>query len=160
MILPLVTTNLATAPQVWFLIVTINSSFTGSSLCTCTVLSFTLLGCSVSFALDRFVSALNWCTSMTFTSAPLSGSDLTSTSSIFTDTFLSSPSVLIFFTCFRCLMAWQKNLSSELVELTASSSTVVLFIRRLCFVCSWEDAASRNFALAFSHFEEFSCRLS
>ena len=129
LILPLVTTNLATAPQVWFLIVAVNSHFTGNSLCK--VLSFTLLGCRVSFTLDRFASTLNSCSSMTFSSAPLSGSALTSTSSIFTDTVLSSPSVLIFFTCFRCLTAWQKNSSSELVELLASSS-VVLFTRRLC----------------------------
>ena len=93
--------------------------------------SFTLLGCSVSFTLDRVVSALNWCSSMEFTSAPLSGSALTSTSSIFIDTVLSSLSVLIFFTCFRCLTAWQKNSSSELAELSASSSSVVLFTRRL-----------------------------
>ena len=131
LILPLVTTNLATAPQVWFFIVAVNSPFTGSSLCK--VLSFSLLGCSVSFTLDRVVSALNWCSSMEFTSAPLSGSALTSTFSIFTDTVLSSPSVLIFFTCFRCLTAWQKNSSSELAELSASSSSVVLFTRRLCF---------------------------
>ena len=130
LILPLVTTNLATAPQVWFLIVAVNSPLSCSSLCK--VLNFTLLGCSISFTLDRFVNALNWCSSMTFTSAPLSGSALTSTSSIFTDTVLSSPSVLIFFTCFRCLTAWQKNSSSELVELLASSPSVVLFTRRLC----------------------------
>ena len=81
-ILPLVTTNLVTAPQVWFLIVAVDSPFMGSSLCK--VLSFTLLGCSVSFTLDQFVSALNWCSSMTFTSAPpLSGSLLTSTFQVF-----------------------------------------------------------------------------
>ena len=99
LILPLTTTNLATAPQVWFLTVAVNSPFTGSSLCK--VLSFTLLGCSVGFTLDRFANALNWCSSITFTSAPLSGSTLTSTSSIFTDTVLLSLSVLIFFTCLR-----------------------------------------------------------
>ena len=130
LIVRLVTTNLPTASQVWFLKVAVNSPFTGSSLCK--VLNFIQLGCSVSFTLDWFVSALTWCSSMTFTSALLSGSALTSTSSIFTDTVLSSPSALIFYTCFRCLMAWQKNSSLELAKLSASSSSVVLFMWCLC----------------------------
>jgi len=52
LIVPLVTRNLATAPQVWFLTVTVNSPFTGYSLCK--VLSFTLLRCSVSFTVQSW----------------------------------------------------------------------------------------------------------
>ena len=57
LILPLTTINLATVPQVLFLIVAVNSPFTDNSLCK--VFSFVLLDASVGFVLARFVSALN-----------------------------------------------------------------------------------------------------
>ena len=59
--------------------------------------------------------------------APLSGSTLTLTSSICIVMVLSCSSVLILFTCLRCLTAWQKNSSSELVVLSEADSFVAFF---------------------------------
>ena len=125
LILPLTTTNLALAPRVFFLMVVVNSSLTGSSLWR--VFSFVLLGVRVRFALARWISALNWCSSITLISVPLSDSTLTLTSSICIAMVLSCSSVLILLTCLRCLTAWQKNSSSELVGLLEADSSVVFF---------------------------------
>ena len=74
---------------------------------------------------------------MTFTSAPLSGSAVTSPSSNFTDTVLSSPLVLTFFTCLKCLTAWQKNSSQVLIGTLNHSTWTV----HLCYVRIKSDRA-------------------
>ena len=87
-------------------------------------------------------SALSWCSSITLISGPLSGSTLPVTPSIFMVTGLAWSADLIFLTCFRCFTAWEKNSSSELVELWEAVSTAVFFtcfVHSLFFGCFWSD---------------------
>ena len=64
---------------------------------------------------------------MKLISTPLSGSSSTVTSSICSINVLSLLCVLTLLTCLRCLAAWQKNSSSELVDLSANP--LLLFSR-------------------------------
>jgi len=81
----------------------------------------------------RFISALNWFSSVTLISVPWSGSTSTLTSSVCMVRVLSLSSVMSSLTCFRCLIAQQKNSSSELLELSADSDFSTSFLVLLLF---------------------------
>ena len=107
-----------------------NSPFTANSFCG--VLSFIVLTSNTGFFSVMFSSALYWCLSIKLTSAPLSGSTLTSISFILNaSVFAILLTPLTFFTWLKWLTAWLMNSSSELKELSISSS-VVFFTKSLC----------------------------
>lgn len=81
----------------------------------------------------RFISALNWFSSVTLISVPRSGSISTLTSSVCMVRVLSLSSVMSSLTCFRCLIAQQKNSSSELLELSSDSDFSSSFLVLLLF---------------------------
>ena len=172
-ILPFMTRNFVRFPHVWFLRIASNSPFIGRSFCS--VRNFVWLFWSSILLSDLCSSALYWYSSMTFTSAPVSGSALMWMSFIingivFSNHMLSLPS---WFAC--ALLIWsgiphqsfphcpRPSLLFSLLCVFFGFDCLHLVVCYLVYICFYRiyrrlqnDCISNNYCISYRRLGSFS----